>query len=530
MPRKNLLPLFSPQVHHWIYFICLCILAASLPTSRFMLSFIQIAMGVNWLLEGNYKIRILRFVQNRAAWMLVSIYLLHVLGLLWSEDLAYGIASDLKNKLPLLTLTFMVFSSPPPDRTKTYLLLYVFFASLLVTSLIGLYIYLSGDYVNFRHISPFVSHVYLSMMLVFALFTLPWFTGHLTQNRKVLFLSWVIAIWFLVFLFILRSLTGILCLAGVMVWLAGRWILTGRTLRQRIIAGVTLAVLPLLFLIPSWMAYQNLNLAIEPGKEALQETTVLGNPYSHYPENKLRENGHYVFLFIAEEETRKAWNERSDLDFDGQDLAGNALYMTLYRYMASKGLRKDYAGVYQLDPEDLEAIEKGIANYNYTRWPGLKVRLHQTFWEIYWYRERGNPSGHTFTQRLELWRASAVAFKEKPLWGWGTGDIFIAVDYGLNQLNSPMDNYRMKPHNQYLLFLLTLGVAGSLLIYLMYGVYIKETGVFRFWPFQAFLVIMLISMLGNNPIDAQVGQSFFIFFTLYMGYFFPQACKGQLLG
>lgn len=136
------------------------------------------------------------------------------------------------------------------------------------------------------------------------------------------------------------------------------------------------------------------------------------------------------------------------------------------------------------------------------------------------YQRTGNPSGHTFSQRLELWKASVVALKKHLLLGWGTGDIFLAMDYGLSALDSPLDNYRMKPHNQYLILLLMVGLIGTLAVFLLYFLFIREARATRYLPFNIFLVIMGVSMLGNNPLDAQVGLSFFVFFSLFFGLFY----------
>ncbi len=520
MPKNK--SLFSPSVHHWIYFVLLCMLAASMPTSRFMMSLTQLLLGANWLLEGNYKEKTLRFWKNKPALIFSSLYLLHIIGLLWSEDLAYGIGSDLKDKLPMLTLTFLVVSSRPLSQFRVNLLLSIFLAFLLITTFVGFYIFISGNYLDFRDISPFISHIYLGMMLVMAAFTLPWLTQRITKNKKLLWASYIIAIWMIVFLFILRSMTGILCLGGVVVFLLLRKIYLIPSFRTRIIAGSMIVILAIGSIIPLIWMYRQVSMEIKPGSESLQELTAKGNPYRHYFNNNKRENGHFVYYFVAEEEVRNAWNQKSSLDFDGSDLVGNELKATLFRYLSSLGLRKDHEGIMQLDQEDITAIERGVPNHYYTQWPGFVVRVHQSVWEIYWYRETGNPSGHTLTQRIELWRASVVAFRENPWLGWGTGDLFIAMEYGLEKIDSQMENYRMKPHNQYLLFLLTLGLLGSVAFYTLYVFYLKTTRAHQYLPFNVFLVIMLISMIGNHPIDSQTSQTFFTFFTLYFGILYPQ--------
>ncbi len=521
MIKNFLKPLSSDNIYQTVFFLLLCLLAAAMPTSRFAMSFVQILMGVNWLLEGQYKEKTQRFIRNKPAVVFSMLFGVQIIGLLWTQDLVYGIGSDLKDKIPMLTLTFLVVSSRPLSIYKIHFLLYIFFAAVLVTTFIGFVIYITGNYTNFRHISPYVSHLYLSMMIVMTIFTLPWLTQKITTQKKWLWTSLGISLWLIIFLFILRSMTGLLCLAGVMVFLMFRSLVKSPQWTVKAIMGLALLLITGVILSLSARMYSKISSEIDPGTYETDQYTAMGNPYRHLPEEMARENGHYVYRFIAEDELRDAWNERSTLDYDGEDAAGNELKVTLFRYMSSLGLKKDREALESLQPEDIHAIENGTANYLYTQWPGVLVRVHQTIWELYWYQQTGNPTNHTFTQRVELWKGSWIAFLEKPLLGWGTGDIFIGVRYGLEQMNSPMENYHMKPHNQYLLFLVSFGVIGSMVIYVLYFYYVKLTRAYRFLPFNLFLIIMLISSLGMSPIDSQAGQTFFTFFTLYFGILYP---------
>lgn len=138
--------------------------------------------------------------------------------------------------------------------------------------------------------------------------------------------------------------------------------------------------------------------------------------------------------------------------------------------MASKGLRKDREGFMSMTDDDIRAVEKGTTNYLYNDWPNFLIRVHTTFWEIYWYRQTGNPTGHTLSQRLELWKAARAAIKHRPLFGWGTGDVFIAVEYGLDTIDSQLENTRMKPHNQYLLYLVLFGLTIFCFFSLYFGI------------------------------------------------------------
>jgi hypothetical protein len=517
--------LFPVRVHQYIYFACLAVMAAAMPTSYFVTSLSQILMGANWLLEGNYREKLSRFSKNIAAWMICTIYMVMVVGLIWTDDLAHGAGKELIDRLPMLTLTFMVISSRPLSNIQIKLLAYTFFASVVVTSIIGIVFWITGTVDSFRKISPFVSHIYFSMMVVMTIFSLPWLTAKISSSKKYLYASLLVSAWLFIFLFILRSLTGIICFAGVFLFLLGWMIYKGKQTSMKF-AALIMFVFSVLFGVGifGWM-YNKVSMKIIPDEKSFHELTAQGNTYTHDFNQPDRENGHFVYYFIADNEARESWNKISSLDYDGEDRQGNELRATLFRYLSSKGLRKDANSINKLTTEELEAIEKGVPNYLYTVWPGFVVRLHQTAWELYWYRAKGNPTGHTFTQRLELWKGSWVAFKKKPLIGWGTGDIFIAVDYGLHKIESRMETFHMKPHNQYLIFLLTLGLIGTIIIFSLYALVIRFTGAWKYLPFNFFLVIMAVSMIANHPIDAQAGQSFFTFFTLYFGFLYPRLSK-----
>ena len=515
--------------HQTVFFVLLCALAVAIPTSRTGMSTVQILLGVNWLFEGRFHEKLKRFFQNKPALIFTAIYMVHILGLIWTENLVYGITSDLKTKLPIFVLAFIIGSSKPLRVKQLYVILILFIATVFVISVIGTSIYLSGNYLDFRQVSPFISHVYVSLMALISAIILPWLIKRLIVEKKWHFAAYLFSAWLVAFLFVLKSFTGMFALTGVLLFFIIRWIYLGRNVVLNLTVASLLILLTFAFGYTTLKMYKRVSMEIDAGKPDKYESTALGNLYFHDLQNDQRENGHLIYYYISEHELRKAWNERSSLDYDGNDLRGNKLRFTLFRYMASKGLKKDQEGLNELNDKDIKAIEKGIPNYLYTQWPGLLVRIHQSTWEIYWYKQNQSPTGHTVAQRLELWRASWVAFKEKPVFGWGTGDLFAAMEFGLKSLDSKLGNYRMKPHNQYLLFLITLGIAGSLAIYICIFVYVWFTKAYRYFPFNAFLVILLVSMLGNHIIDSQEGVTLFAFFSLLFGILFPRSQTGTEL-
>lgn len=503
------------SIHQWIYIGGLTLLAIGLPSSVFLMSLSQIILFLNWVAEGNYHIKTRRFFYNKAALIFASIYLLHIIALFYSSNWDYGI-STLRTRLPIFLLTFVVATSDPiPHGTKKWILL-AFSAAITVVSFFSVHIYFSGTYIDYRELSPFISHIRLSLMVALSVFLLLYlarnaFLDQVFWSR----LSFVMAAWHLLYLFLLHSLSGILVFIAVLLVLAIKTALSRNVFWRRVaIAGILLCVASGISL--SAFLWQNIAREAHTDLTELDEYSAQGNAYMHDNGRHLRENGYLVYIYIAEEELRDAWNRRSALDFYGHDRRGDPLKDVLYRYMTSMGLRKDADGLSKLSDSDVEAVEQGVTNTLYTQWPWVLTRLHQTAWEVQQYRITGDPSGHTLTQRMAFWHAAWEAIREKPLMGWGTGDIREAAQYGLQQIGSPLTFERwMKPHNQYLSFAVLFGIPGALWILFAMVYPAKMTDRFRHFPFLAFFVILSISMLNEDTIDTQAGLSFFVFFFNY---------------
>lgn len=94
------------DLHTQVYIFGICLLAASVPLSRFMMSVAQFILLGNWLLEGNLKHKFKVFFANKPALLISSIYLLHFAGLFFTTDWDYAI-KDLRTKVPLLLLPLL---------------------------------------------------------------------------------------------------------------------------------------------------------------------------------------------------------------------------------------------------------------------------------------------------------------------------------------------------------------------------------------------------------------------------------------
>ena len=162
--------------------------------------------------------------------------------------------------------------------------------------------------------------------------------------------------------------------------------------------------------------------------DSLENTTLKGNRYIHYTHLREIENGHYVWLYVCEEELRSAWNLRSLYVYDGNDKKGQAIKHTLIRYLASKNARKDANGVAALTDEDIRSIEEGKTNYIFNNTYSLYPKLYEIIWQVDQYKRGSNPSGHSVTQRLEYMKTGMNIIKDNFWFGVGTGDVRKAFD------------------------------------------------------------------------------------------------------
>ncbi|HSV87413.1 MAG TPA: O-antigen ligase family protein [Bacteroidales bacterium] len=509
----------NESAHEYIFFICLLLLALFLPVSRNMLSVVQIIMAVNWLLEGRFREKRSRFSGNRHAVYLMLVFLVFGVGMLWTSDPLERLWLSMVDKVPFFSLPLLIASSRPLAKERIYSILFVFAFSVLVTAAVGLALFAGNMEASRSALSPFIPHIRFSIQLVMAIFLIPWLAYTSESKPAFRVFSWVAAFLLVAFMFFSGWLTAFISFSAAIVFLAVRKLLAVRsTFIKKIIAVFVLFLLAgftagILHFVARPVFYRAPTPLITG-----QELTREGNPYWHEFENLQRENGHLVFWFIAEDELRHAWNQRSILGFDGPDLKGiNPLKGAIYRYMTSRGLRKDSEGLEALYEFEIRAIENGVPNYLHTRWPTLIVRIHQTFWELKEYKRTGNPERFSFAQRIELWKAALAAFSEKPVLGWGKGEVHQAVNFGLEKINSQWQLRNIKPHNQYLLYLITIGAAGFVAVAFLIIIFIKKSGACRYLPFNLMLAIFLSAMAGEDLLDFQESITFFLFFATIFG-------------
>jgi len=109
--------MFGGKIHSGIYLIGLMGLAISLPLSVFSTSLFLIILVTNWVLEGQFPAKFQHIRARKSLWFIISIYLIFILGLIFTKDFSYAF-HDLKIKLPFFLIPLVICTSSPLSRKE----------------------------------------------------------------------------------------------------------------------------------------------------------------------------------------------------------------------------------------------------------------------------------------------------------------------------------------------------------------------------------------------------------------------------
>lgn len=506
------------KVRKYIFFLSIGLLIIGLPFSRALISIGEVGMLIAWIFDVNIVSKFKIFLRSKAALAFTSIYLFHVIGLLYTNNFDYALF-DLRTKVPLLIFPMIFVSSPPLSTQELRNFLLLFAATVTASISYSLLILQLNNYGDYREAFPFISHIRLSLEVLIAMSIMMYYGQSRYQGigkygRWILLLIPFYLFWAL---FVLELMTGIAIFGvGVTLFLI-RFLLSNRNKKAPWIAlfvGVGTAIFMIFWLyttVSDYRTAKGFNLA------SIENHTIQGGQYEHTPKLYQIENGNYIGLYICREELRQEWNKRSTLDFDLPDHRNQELSMTLIRYLNSLGLRKDAEGVSQLKSEDIIHIENGIANAEFAKKFSLKKRIYKLIWEYNLFQSGNSAYGHSLVQRVVLWHTAYNIFLKNPIFGVGTGDVRDAFQDEFILENSEFVGSGLRSHNQYLSFAVTLGVLG-LIVFIFSLIYpATQLKLWAFSPYFYLFVIITISMFWEDTIESQVGVTIYAFFSsLYL--------------
>lgn len=507
--------LTGKSVHGYIHLLGCILLAAGLPTSKIPLSLGTMLLALNFLLQADFRRYMRNLRSNKAAWGLWLFIAFELLSVLWSVDKAYAL-NDLRIKAPLYVIPLILIADPVTDRKRLYLIVGFFLAALFLTSFvnIGTYLHWWGDkvYDDIRGLSLFESHIRYALMIGMGVaFCAVWLLLRLPYRL----IAALLAAWWIWYTYFAQVISGYMALAAVALALLLYAFARIRRRNVRLsLTGVTLALL----LAGSWWTIQFFR--PEPHRCSMKNPdryTVNGNKYHTDLDTIIWENGYPVIAFICEKELAPAWNKRSDIDyFTGKDQKQQHIYFTLWRYMASKGLRKDSLGLAAMTSDDIHNVEKGIASVRLLE-GGFVARLYSIKNQI---EHPENPNGHSLLQRLEYWKAARHIIHSHWLTGVGSGDVQHAFDdYYATHPTRLIPELRLRAHNQYMTSMISSGIGGLLAFILWWALMLRLGWKKRSVAFLAFAGIALSSFLIEDTLETQMGVTFVAFFAgLFTGF------------
>lgn len=507
--------------------VVIAILCVGLITSETIMTISTILLLVIWLLFGFFSTRSLKgianqfklFISNKACVIFSLTYVVCLLSLTYSQDVSKGV-SELLVKIPMLIMP-LVFSMPIKIKERTVnIAISSFCATLVYASIYSLAVFFGDPYYDYRATYPHISTVILGFDLAFGIILLI----YILLRYKHKFKTWMkllitaAILLFLTVIFIKKSLTGLVTLLVVSTLLS----FTSNTLFEISKRGKKLTF-SLVLLITGVMAgyyiyahhkYYDLKIDINN----LPKYTANNNLYTHDIEGSTLEEGNYDLCFLCEKELAQEWPKVSGTEYANHKF-------TLIRYLNSLGYTKDSVGISKLTKENINDIKHGVANINYKRF-GFYPRLSETFFEIERYKKNGCPQG-SLTARVGAWVSGIEAIKQKPLFGYGTGEVVktqrdmsfkifpcLEVFHGHDELR-----HGILSHNQYIFFGTQSGIIGLIIIILCLiypGVIQKK---FNSFLWVSIFYSCMIFMMFDDILGSQAGVTMIVlFYFLFLFY------------
>ena len=489
----------------------LTLLGGCMVTSVWAANLVWVLLGVNWVFEGRWREKWQMARKSRLLQAVATLFLLHVIGLLWTSNLHAGMHA-LQVSLPLLIVPLVLLTTRPATGRARQIVLFGYVGTVLVVSIIGAVRLLTIPDLPYREAIPYISHIRFAlnccMVVYIGALCIAGRMGNMGRAGKAGLAA--ITLWLLVFLVLIRSYTAFAILAVVSLAL----VLTERRQRQRrvglaawlLLAGGTAALVA-----HEAKAYYRL---VPQATEPLAYCTAGGRPYAHYRDGII-ENGNYINNYLCVDELRAEWPRRSQLPFDSTLADGYTVQPTLVRYLNACGLTKDSVGLWTLTDSQIGDIERGVANPVYASRNPVRKMVYVMLLEREYYVHTHAVRGFTMLQRFELWKATLGVIGDNLWIGVGTGDVGDELHARLQASGSALADSGKGTHNQYLAFLAAFGIAGAALLLAVFLRALLPFALRRSPLMLAWLLTVLISMLTEDTLATLAGILFCTFFLAF---------------
>ena len=294
----------------YFYLVGLILIGISLPTSRFVLSLSLFYLLVLWFLLGldmrsinkmypekpfvsrvlsriafsfkgiwyNVKTRFTDFLHNKIAVVMASVYVMHLLGLIYTSDFQSAF-HDLRIKLPLLIIPLVLSSMKPLNRKQFDTVLWFFIGSVFFVTVLGTIKFLRRDFVDVRELSLFINYIRLSLCIVFSIFILGYYIVKRNYSLMIKTIMIFLIIWFLWQITVFESITSLLVIAALCFVLVMYFVFKTMKTNVKICMVVATVVVSVVVIYYPYKVVKDYMSPVEVDVTQLDTHTKLGNPY-----------------------------------------------------------------------------------------------------------------------------------------------------------------------------------------------------------------------------------------------------------
>ncbi len=508
--------MLSYLTHRKIFIFFLIILSVGLTMGKLLMSISMIGLSANWLIEGGYKEKWRKNIDLKHTPIILSgIFFLEIVWLIFAKDTGLGLSS-LRIKLPLLVLPIVLGTSEKLNNKEIKTLITTFLLGVLFSTVVAHLV--DMGFVNkktitksSRDISIFMSHIRYSVILSFSIFLMI----HLLINKKVKILFGIILIlWILILIYKMSSLTAFIALfVGAAVFLLHSAI-NSKNKTRIVLAGIFFSILFFTIFSIATIIKDHYSPKENSYFNQMEEFTVKGERYVHLNRNDL-ENGFYIWKNIAEKELGSYWTKRSEINFGGRDKKNQNIKNTIYRYLTSKGLKKDSLGLSKLSDEEIIEIENGettAIKYNL-----ISKRIRELLFEIDNFKKTKNPNNHSLTQRITYWKIGFEIFMQASVFGHGSGNHKYAYRNYYSNNDTILDKKNQRnAHNQFLTHLINFGFVGFFIWILLITIPSIRVMAMNNPFYISCVLLFYIAFLSDDMLERQAGVTIFatIFYVI----------------
>ena len=513
MTRSNLYNKYKEIVQE-INFFALILIASSLFFSRFLISFGFILLIINSIAEGGFKEKLKSIKTNKVLFYIILLFVFHLIGTSYTQNFNEAIF-DIRIK------SFLIFilaygTSVFINKKRINIVFKVYILSAIIASVISTFnFYFDNSAASIEDIGGIAlvgGNLYQGIFINFAIFLLSFFLIF-NKTRKYTIIYFSVIIWFVIYLFLLNSLTGYVLFFIVLIYNSYYLYFKINNKKSKLIILLIFVIVIILVGILVSFSIINFYRTDDITYTKLPKTTINGNAFLQDTSKLQNENGHYLYLNLCKQELQKEWNNRSTIKYNYLDKKQQQISQTLIRYLSSKNLTKDSIGIWSLKENEISLIENGCANYLYANKLSVKARIYIIIWQLDNYFSNNYVNRQTISQRLIYYEVAFNLIKKNFWMGIGPGDIQNESNMYIKSSNIGLSKeYRKRVHNQFLIEFLGLGVFGFIgfIFILFYPFIIKKK--WNDYLSTSFYLIIIVSFFSEFLLETQLGITFFTFF------------------